>query len=216
MKLLILILLVMLTASSIYADTWTVFEMDPSWTPSDEYCPRDLTFSFTDGRLSLNSRATSIGGGGSSTHVWELVFSGNWAAVGTIDESGNLVRDPYATFVQEGYGGYIDWASDTPYGYTAPLLLGCLFNKDGAMTYRNFADGKPVGDPITGTLVLWDHLALRPLEYDTYIRQSHEFSATFVPEPSSMATLSLAVSGLCTALIRKKRRTHVRGRISLT
>ncbi|MEN6372374.1 MAG: PEP-CTERM sorting domain-containing protein [Armatimonadota bacterium] len=206
MRFLLLSMLTILTISGVHADTWTVFQMDPSWTPSDKYCPRDLTFTFSDGRLSLNSRATSTGGGGSSTHAWQLLFSGSWAATGTIDNSGSLVRDPYATFNYDGYGGHIDWASDTPSGYTAQLLIGYRFNGDGAATYQNYEGEQPVGEPVMGTLVLWDYLALRPLEDDLYTLQNHAFTVTAIPEPSSLPALGIVLSGLGATIIKKKRK----------
>ncbi|MEN6521726.1 MAG: PEP-CTERM sorting domain-containing protein [Armatimonadota bacterium] len=204
MRLLILSMLTIFTVSAVHADTWTVFRMDPSWEPSDEYCPRDLTFTFSGGRLSLNSTATSTGGGGSSTHTWQLLFSGNWAVAGTIDETGSIIRDPYATFIYDKHGGYINWASDTPSGYTTQLLLGYRFDGDWAETYQNYEYEQPFGEPVTGTLVLWDYLVRCPLENDIYTPQNHEFSVTAVPEPSSIGILGFAVWGLGTVSIRKK------------
>ncbi|MDI7277468.1 MAG: hypothetical protein QME94_15935, partial [Anaerolineae bacterium] len=99
-RLMIPILLGLATAlcSAACADSWIVHELAP-WEEPSEGGPRAIIFTLTNDTLSLNTTGISTGGGGSSTRVWELLFSGRWAAFGAVDPSGSLVPDPYAAFL---------------------------------------------------------------------------------------------------------------------
>ena len=185
-------------------------ELDP-WEEPSEGGPRAIIFTLANDTLSLNTTGISTGGGGSSTRVWELLFSGNWAAFGTIDSSGSLVPDLYATFLYDGHGGRVQWARNTPFGYTAPLMLGSSFIGDGAATYYDYSYSEPTGRSTRGTLVLWSSLARRPLEDDTYTARSHTFYVVSnIPEPSSVLALFCGLVCLAGAALRRKMRTPFR------
>jgi hypothetical protein len=185
-----------------YADTWTAYELPAGLEPS-EGCPRSIAFTFENDILSLDNTAVSVGDGGSSTESWTLLLSGNWAVLGTID-SGNLIADPYATFNYQGNGGYITWALNTPVGYNASLLLGASFSGDLAPTYHDYQLYEPTGSSTTGTMALWHSLDRRPQENDYYIGLSHTFTATHVPEPSSILALLIGLNGFIGIIIKRK------------
>ncbi|MBI2844407.1 MAG: hypothetical protein HYX78_13500 [Armatimonadetes bacterium] len=198
--------------TSSYAGSWTVFELAP-WEEPGEGGPRNIVFTFENNVLSLNTEAVSVGSGGSSTQVWQLLNSGSWAAIGSVDGSGDLVADPYASFVTNGFGGYVEWSPDTPTGYTAPLLLGHSFNGNGAATYQSYSFGEPVGEPVSGTLTLWSYLPRRELEDDTYTPVGHTFYASnvagsvpAVPEPLGIVALISGLVGLAGIAFRSRRR----------
>jgi hypothetical protein len=205
----LIICLFIVPVAAVHADTWTIATL-PDWV-GDWVQPRDIIFTFENDTLSLNTEAISTEGG-SSCEVWQLKFSGNWAACGTIDGAGNLLSDPYATFVYEARGGHIQWAPNTPSGYTAPLMLGFSFSGDGAATYEdygvfNYETGQyePTGRTTTGTLVQRHYLALRSDEMDIYDPLTHTFQATPVPEPPSILALMCGFVGLVGYMGRSKR-----------
>jgi hypothetical protein len=178
------------------AEEWVVFGISPD--EADGYS--SITFDFSNNVLSLNT--FSIGtAGGSSNESWTLLFSGVWAAMGTVDTANDLTPDPYATFIYDGTGGHVHWAADTPEGYTAQLLLGYSFNGDGAPTYSSYYYGDYV--PIAGTLVLRDRVFSAP-DLDQFANTSHTFYAT-VPEPSSLLALVCGLVGMG-GLVRRRQK----------
>jgi len=196
----LVITMFVLTVGTAWSETWSV-----KCIPEDiaQGC-NNIMFSFENNVLSLNTSSISTQGG-SSVQRWVLLFSGNWAVCGSVDEDGNLVKDPYADFIVDNSGGYINWSPETPFGYTTTLLLGASFIGDGAKTYYDYTFGEPSGRETTGTLVLWEYFTRRPLEADTYTKKSHTFTAVYepVPEPSSILTLAIVLSGAVSMGLRR-------------
>jgi len=192
------------SAAAPRAETWIVQQLAP-WQDPSENGPREIVFTLDGSLLSLNTTAISTGGGGSSTRVWDLLFSGRWGVTGTIDSSGNLTPDRYAAFVCTDQGGWIKWASDTPFGYTAPFMLGSSFVGDGAATYYDYEYSERTGRSTTSTLAIWSYLPRRPLEDDTYTSVSHTFYVTNVPEPAGFLAVSCALIGLAGIAWRRRR-----------
>lgn len=204
MKFVILILLAVLVSGVAWAESWTVFSIDPSLSDG----PADITFTFKNNHLTLNNSAVHTPAG-SSYQGWFVHLMGQWAVMGTIDQSGDLLPDPYATFDNQGWR--IQWSPNTPTGYVAPLLLGYSFNGDGADNYEGYwldegtYERHPNGQSATGTLVLKEY-TYYPREY-AYTKLSNTFYTTNpVPEPSSLAALGLAISSAATTLIMRRRK----------
>ena len=191
----LLAILASVTCGGLSADTWTAFSYGGG-NPLTDGSPADMVFTLCSNHLSLNSsKITTIGN--SSAMTWTLLFSGDWAACGTIDGSGDYIPDPYASFVQEGQGGDIQWANHTPVGYQAPLMLGRRFVGDGAATYTS-RWGAPIGE-VSASLVLNTHPSIWGSEYNLYEPVMHTFMATYppvqaVPEPTGL--LSLFAGGI--------------------
>ena len=191
----LLAILASVTCGGLSADTWTAFSYDGG-NPLADGSPADMIFTLDNNHLILNSsKITTMGN--SSAMTWTLLFSGDWAACGTIDESGDYIPDPYASFVQEGQGGDIQWANHTPVGYQAPLMLGRRFDGDGAATYTS-RWGEPIGE-VSASLVLNTHPSIWGSEYNLYEPVMHTFAASYlpdqaVPEPSGL--LSLFAGGI--------------------
>ena len=181
-----------LTSSGALADAWTVFTYDGS-NPVVPGLPSDITFTFDNTHLSLNSSKIATVGGSSSME-WTLLFSGIWAVCGTIDESGNYTADPYASFTAHDQGGSIEWKAGTPSGYATQLILGGSFIGDGASTYVS-QWGEPICE-VKATLALNTHPSIWGAEYNLYEAASHTFltqyspvSPAMVPEPMGLLTL---------------------------
>lgn len=189
------------TAISCSAATWTVTALGDDVEMQTEWDFRDITFTFENNTLSLNTSWIGTWPG-SSCEGWELLSAGRWAVCGTIDESGYLLPDQYATFDIENNGGHVRWAQDTPSGYVAPLLLGHSFIGDGSATYSNRIYENII-DSTDGTLVLRDYLPMRLDEQDFYTADQYTFYATnpaSVPEPSGISVLIPSILGLAGAL----------------
>lgn len=205
---LLVVLLVIGTATSSWADSVLVYEWDlfPSTRPITEIY-NDISFSFDGNNLSLNTdRLTGTCRG--DQWVMQLLFAGNWGVCGSFDSSTmEVVPDPYATFVANGFGsGHIEWASDAPLGHTTTLLLGYPFRNDGAASYTVVRAGVPVVQEV-GTLILSKYRTNVPREWmDEYEQVWREFPVTnAVPEPSSLLAFACGLAGLG-RLIRKRRR----------
>lgn len=188
-----LVLLVLLIATgtcTAYADNWTALQI-----PASDGTPPDMTFVLGDTGLSLNASHV-VSWGGSSSDTYDLLFSGQWAVTGQI-VGGTLMPDSYATFAVTGPGsGYIEWASNTPTGYVAPLVLGGVFGGDSAATYRDFFLGD-YGETVTGTLVVVNYPTKMPQDAQDYWRVSHTFYVTSpVPEPPSLLAFVCGLVGL--------------------
>lgn len=190
------------------ADSWTVFSY-PGGNPIAPGYPSEIAFTLHNGMLSLNSDTIATVGGSSST-TWKLLFSGNWAVSGTVDESGSYAPDPYAKFVASGQGGHIEWAENTPIGYSAPLIVGASFAGDGASSYTS-QWGRPISD-VTATLALNSHPTFWGPEYNLYDSVGHTFYAAYaqgaapVPEPTGMLTLLTGAVSLAGFAHRTRRR----------
>lgn len=181
-----------LTSSGAFADAWTAFTYDGSNPVAPGY-PSDITFTFDNTNLSLNS-AKIVTVGGSSSMKWTLLSSGSWGVCGTIDESGNYTADAYASFTAHDQGGSIEWKAGTPVGYTTQLILGGSFTGDGASTYVS-QWGEPICE-VKATLALNTHPSIWGAEYNLYEAASHTFltqyspmSPPLVPEPMGLLTL---------------------------
>ena len=200
--------------------SWTVAAIS-----TDSWLPSTMTLQLSGSNLLLNNTLIWQPGGSSA---WNrtIRLSGAWGACGTVDANGSLVADPYATFVilanetpppslpdQNDYPlsawvdtwsrlGYVQWAPDTPVGYTAPLVLGAGFAGNEATAYH-YEDDYIYSDAI-GTFVLQDTYAYGHGCYGVaqYYALSHTLSATHVPEPSSMLALLAGVGGL--AAVRRR------------
>jgi len=175
------------------ASAWTAFTYSGS-NPVAPGLPSDITFTFDNTHLSLNS-SKIVTVGGSSSMKWELLFSGSWGVCGTIDDSGSYTPDPYASFKADGQGGSVEWKAGTPSGYATQLILGGSFTGDGASTYVS-QWGEPISE-VTGTLALNTHPSIWGAEYNLYEAVSHTFVSQYgpmspppmVPEPMSLLTL---------------------------
>ena len=196
-------------SASFAAATWTVFSVpEVYWSRIPDWSPRDITFTLDSDILSLNTQAIGTDSGSSSV-AWKLMFSGDWAVFGSVDPSGALTRDPYASFNYDGLGGSISWATNTPDGYTAPLLFGYDFTGNGATTYSEYAGGEPSGVETTGTLVLKEYLPMRSHEQDIYTAQSHDLNSgnivyvSNVPEPPALVAMLCGIVGLAGTLLRR-------------
>lgn len=188
-----------------HTDIWVAFD-SPEWAELPEWSPTQMVFTFDGGRLTINTSTISEDSG-SGTESWTLLFSGDWAVLGTIDDSGSLVPDSYATFVYDGYGGYVDWVADTPSGYIAPLLLGASYIGDGAMTYEEYAEYQPTGYTVTGGIVLWNNLPMRQGERELYTALGHTFyadSSVQVPEPAGILAMLTGLSGFLGLMVRRR------------
>lgn len=187
--------LIIVACSQLSADTWSAFTYDGG-NPLADGSPGQMSFSFDNNHLSLNSsRVWTVGG--SSAMTWSLLFSGNWAVCGTIDEFGAYVPDSYATFESDGQGGYVRWASNTPGGYQTNLLVGMPFEGDGATAYTS-RWGSPLGD-VTASLVLNTHPSIWGPNYNLYEPVSHSFSAACTPTPAApepSGLISLIAGGM--------------------
>jgi hypothetical protein len=186
------------------AENWTVFQADENEVSGEISA---IIFTLDKNILSLNTPGLTERAG-SSAENYELLFSGTWAACGTVDGSRNFVPDPYAKFVMDGYGGSVVWADGTPKGYSAPLMLGCSFKGDGAAEYQNALGYEPA-DKVKGTLVVWDSLPMFPGAREVYNPVDHTFKVVHsvpAPEPSGIAAvLVTAVTALAGGLGRIKR-----------
>lgn len=195
--------LLLIAAGAAGADEWVVWDYynDPfgaSHNPIEEGTSRFVA-SFADGRLSFSDTYAKTVGGSSASH-WTLLFAGNWGVFGSVNEHGVLLPDPYATFVIEGpAAGYVVWAPETPFGYTASLLLGHRFVGDGAVTYYSNIDRPEV----TGTLVL--ELGRQWYTYRAYTEREHVFEATYVPEPAGVLAMTTGLVGLWSVSLRRHR-----------
>lgn len=194
-----------LLACAAQADTWVAFRNTGN-PPLPSY-PDSLVFSLEDDVLSLNAYEI-VTVGGSSSMTFALLFSGTWAACGSIVDS-RLVPDPYATFIASGPGfGRVDWALGTPRGYKAQLMLGKPFEGDEAATYLS-SWGQPQGY-VTGTLVLSRHATFRGPDYTIYERLAHTFEVPYsgleIPEPASLLLLASGVTLIGGILGRGERR----------
>ena len=197
-----------LACARLGADTWTAFSYSGG-NPLANGSPSQMSFTFDNNRLSLNSnRIWTVGG--SSAMTWTLLFSGSWAALGTIDESGAVIPDVYANFEADGLGGgYVRWASNTPAGHSTTLLVGVPFEGNGAAAYTN-RWGSPIGE-VTASLALNTHPSVWGSNYNLYDPVSHSFSAAYepvqaVPEPTGLLSLlagSISIMGFMT---KKNRR----------
>lgn len=198
------ILFSFLTASVCLGATWNLAALSDNTETEGDF--KDITFTFENNTLALNTEAIATWPG-SSCEVWQVIFSGNWAVCGTVDGSGNLISDTYATFDINGNGGHINWAQNTPSGYVAPLLIGYSFTGDGSVTYTNRIYDNVI-DTTNGTVVLRNYLAMRLDEQDFYTHLDHAFYATYptVPEPGSIITLMSGLIGLVGVISRNKAR----------
>ncbi len=154
------------------------------------YWPDRFRFTFDGRNLSVN-RTSIWTVGGSSCTASSLLLSGSWAVFGTVTDS-ILTPDPYATLV----GGAVQWAANTPIGYTANLLLGYSFEGDGAPMYqRQPSYNYP---PQQGTtLMIRTYSPRMGYDYpDSYAFRNHIFTATYIPEPSAILALLCGVGGL--------------------
>lgn len=198
---------IILTCSQLNADTWTAFNYDGG-NPVANGSPSQMAFTFNNNRLSLNSsRIWTVGG--SSAMTWTLLFSGSWAACGTIDESGAYIPDVYASFEADGQGGYVRWAGNTPEGYRTRLLVGVPRTGDSAAAYTS-RWGSPIGE-IRASLALNTHPSIWGSDYNLYESVSHSFSAAYmpvqaVPEPTGL--LSLFAGGVSILGFGMKRNRH--------
>jgi hypothetical protein len=201
-----------------------------SWTvaaiATDAWLPSTITLQLSGSNLLLNNTLIWQPGGSSAWNR-RIRLSGVWGACGTVDANGSLVADPYATFVilanetpppslpdwndplpawvDTWYClGYVQWAPDTPEGYTAPLVLGADFAGNGASAYH-YEDDWVTSDAV-GTSALQDTYGYGHGCYGVvqYYALSHTFSATHAPEPSSMLALLAGVGGL--AAVRRRTR----------
>lgn len=196
------------------AESWVVFQVPDVYLdliPAGS--PTAMIYTLENDLLTLNTNSITAESG-SSTKSWTLLLSGTWAAFGTVDSSGVLTPDPYATFVPDGYNGFVRWVANTPSGYTAPLLLGWRFVGHGAATYEEYVDYQPDGVLTTGTIVLWSHLPLRPHEQDIYTAESGVLTATNVPEPGGFLALMTGFVGLAGLVIRRRRRRRFTSTLS--
>lgn len=182
----------------IYNDPYDVYA-NPIECSAEEYYgyfPDRMRFTFDGHNLSiLNSCIETVGN--SSKRVSYLLLSGSWAVCGTVIDD-TLIPDPHATLV----GDHIKWGPNTPVGYTANLLLGYSFQGDGAGAYQPNPPGYGI-PPVEGTLVVRTYSPLMPGDYpDSYSVLTHVFTATYVPEPSSVVVVVL---GLVSFAARRKR-----------
>jgi hypothetical protein len=201
---------IIIACSHLSADTWTPFAYDGG-NPLATGSPSQMSFTFGNNHLSLNSNSISTVGG-SSAMTWNLLFSGNWAVCGTIDESGAYVPDLYASFETDGQGGYVRWANNTPDGHLTSLLVGMPFEGDGATAYTS-RWGSPLGE-VTASLALNTHPSLWGSNYNLYEPVSHSFNAAYsavhpmaaVPEPSGLISLLAGGISLLGCGVRRNRR----------
>lgn len=203
---LVICILLSLTASYAAAESRTLFQWSSSMgTNPVEWGPTDITFTFEDNQLSLNTHAVQTVGGSSAIR-WELMFSGEWAVCGSIVDN-QLIRDPYATFIpSDNHNGSVQWAENTPVGYSTHLLLGADFEGCGKRSYTPLYGGIR-GAPISGTLVLMEAPAFRADYYYKYWKEAEGFAAyapsMAVPEASSLA---LALPGILGLFISKSKK----------
>lgn len=184
---------IMLTCSQLSADTWTAFTYDGG-NPLATGSPSHMSFTFDNNLLSLNSSSIRTVGG-SSAMTWNLLFSGNWAVCGTIDEFGAYVPDVYASFEADAQGGYVRWAGNTPDGYQTRLLVGMPFEGNNATAYTS-QWGSPIGE-VRASLALNTHPTIWGSNYNLYESVSYSFTAAYtpitaatpVPEPTGLISL---------------------------
>lgn len=197
-KITLLFAFIIFASARLCAETWTAFTYDGG-NPLASGSPSQMSFTFDNNRLSLNSnRVWTLGG--SSAMTWNLLFSGSWAACGTIDENGAYVPDAYASFEADGLGGYVRWASATPSGYHTNLLVGTPFAGNGAAAYTS-TWGSPI-ENVSASLALNTHPSMWGSDYNLYEPMSYRFSAAYtsvqavaaVPEPIGL--VSLLVGGI--------------------
>jgi hypothetical protein len=137
--------------------------------------------------------------GGSSASYWDLCFYNIWAACGTISPSLDLAADPYASFAN----GFVRWASDTPDGYVAPLMLGAMFNGNGAVG----RGGDNYSPTQYGTIFL-EKMWMGGYGH-SYTPLSHKFLVTYAAVPefsSSLPALLTALVGVAGLALRGRRR----------
>lgn len=207
---------------SAQAVSWTIADIG-----TDAWLPSTITFAFDGYNLLLNN-AYIYQPGGSSAYNLTLRLSGTWGACGSVSASGELVPDPYATFVivrpdenalpsREVPNemplprwvdvwdtmGYVSWSPDTPHGYTTSLILGGQFGGDGAGDYVYQND--QWYQEATGTMVLDSNWHYWGGYYGghTYTPQAYTLNVTHLPEP---APIAIILSGLGALLLRRTRR----------
>lgn len=172
------------------ADVWKVLDYYPQADPGS------IVFTYNDDVLSINR--TSVFRQGGSSGGWSTIyFSGIW---GVMSRSMAMYDpDPMAQFVMTGEGsGYIDWAVDAPHGYQSYLLLGHLFDGNGAQTYHRTYP--PEGD-VVGTLVVGERFGQGMMYRNVY----HTFEVVNTPEPGGIVALAFGFAGITGLWIRKKR-----------
>jgi hypothetical protein len=197
-----LVMILIVVCASCQADSWTAFSNTGN-PPVDGYA-NEFVFSLVDGRLSLNAHEI-VTVGGSSSMSYTLLTAGEWAVCGVIDASGILARDPYATFIADGIGGYISWHPDAPYGHTTSLILGGVFANNEAATFTGSWWGNDL-PPVTGTLLVQGVQTFYQTNvmYDSL--DSHSFDVVNVPEPSSLLALAAGGVGLSGMIGRSRLR----------
>jgi hypothetical protein len=207
-KLLLSVFLLLLVSISgtAFSESWILFVNLGN--PPINGNPNEMVFNLNNNVLSLNT-PNIITVGGSSSMSYSLLFSGQWAVCGQVDNAGQLIQDPYASFVVDGDGsGHIAWSTTTPYGYTTNLLLGADFTGNGASSYAGSWYGMGV-DPVAGTLVLQQ----QQTTYRTNVLYSdmgyHVFQIAknpqVVPEPSGLIGMILVGSAAFGAYKRSRR-----------
>lgn len=186
-----LLLVLIALSTSVAAVDWKVIDYYPQADPGS------IVFTYDDDVLSINR--TSVYRQGGSSGGWStLHFSGFWGVISS--SISTYIPDPLAQFVITGDGsGYIQWAPDAPHGYQAYLLLGHMFDGNGAATYHRTY---PPAEDIVGTLVLGERFG----QGMSYRSVYHSFEVVNTPEPGSILALGCGMVGLISLMVRRKGR----------
>jgi len=202
--------------------SWTVASID-----ADPTVPTSITLRLDGNQLLLNNLSIQQSGGSSG---WQrtLLLTGVWGVCGAVGPTGILVPDPYATFViladqpppstpaDIEYPlpawvdnwfcmGYVQWASETPEGYSTSLMIGADFAGNGAAAYH-YEDALSVSDAV-GTAVLDDSYAYIHGSYGVheYTALCYSFTATHTPEPATLVAVIVGFGWLAALAKRTKR-----------
>lgn len=195
-RLLLVIVGVITICNPVSAVSWVVFDIDRDFHSYHNPLigPGQIVYNLDNNQLTLDPDTVDTIGGSSAYH-WNLLFSGQWAVLGSIGLDDVFTPDPYAGFVETGVGeGRIDWAEGTPDGYTTNLILGGAFAGDGAASYQE-RNAFPE-ETITGTLVL--HRMFQGGSGHEYEVRSNSIPIAYqaVPEPSSLIMFLIGLPGL--------------------